>query len=1013
MLYVERAPTPPHLWGLISARAARLRQRPESSLVEGMRPVLKRVLEATGFFPDGEPAVGLRVGDAARNLRRGRAFEPDAVWRSPSSLHVYFKVQDSVPPDVRVSQWRNEIWNEGFAPLLWVISPHRIDLYNGFSTPATIDDAQDHLIRSFEDIDASLEALDAFAGRLAIETGQFWANAPMVDRRTSVDQRLLRDLSCLEKDLLDSGLARESAQALIGRMIFTQYLVDRGIVTAERLQRLCGHRTVSATLRDDAATARLFAWLTQTFNGDMFPASSTSDSPNAAHLSRVAEFLEAVDPITRQLCLFPYQFDVIPVELISSIYEQFAHSAAGTNEGLANGVHYTRLSIVSLVLDEVMDGLTGHESALDLTCGSGVFLVEVLRRLVHLRSDGVPPTRAIIRSTLYEQIFGVDISESAVRVAAFSLYLAALELDPNPRPARALKFQPLIGRTLFIGDARTIELTEHGAAPGTSSGVRKFDLVVGNPPWTFQGQSGTAVRRQTRASGVPIQPRGQGLDFVVRAAEFAHDKTRFGVILSATSFISRSNTGQAAAEHFLREFAPITLVNLANLSDWLFATARMPAVAMLARYRPMAPCDQVTVVQVPWTPDSARTHTFDISPSDVINLSVSDIEGNPLKLKAAAVGRRVDIHTLDSLMSRHECLGTSLDALGVHFRDGLTLGKPANRNYDANELKDLPFLQAKDLKHFEVPDDLETFVEPFAQWPRSRTTYVAPLLLVKEMFAGWPRAVAAVSDTDLVYTDGYFAASFAREHRLIPRLLAAILSSAVSSWFFGLTASEFGIYKRKLLIRDLLSLPVPELGRAVESSAGRRVLDVERAMRGGKAQDWPALDAAVFDLYELDDIERVVMRDGLVRGSWQWKEGRRSSALAADTHAVCEYARVFLTAIAGWLSARNKRHMRAEVLDLPDSSSLRIVRFVLENGEGPGGVTTVAVEGPLGDVLNRLGNRMNVQIATALSTSRELRVHGRNEVIVIKPAARRYWMGVSAAEDADAVIAESFTRGRE
>ena len=39
----------------------------------------------------------------------------------------------------------------------------------------------------------------------------------------------------------------------------------------------------------------------------------------------------------------------------------------------------------------------------------------------------------------------------------------------------------------------------------------------------------------------------------------------------------------------------------------------------------------------------------------------------------------------------------------------------------------------------------------------------------------------------------------------------------------------------------------------------------------------------------------------------------------------------------------------------------------------------------------------------------ELRVHGRREVVMIKPNARRHWMGVSALEDADAVIVESFS----
>lgn len=982
---------------------------------------LQRVLAATGYFPDGQPAAGLHLGQDARDLRRGRDFSPDALWRSPSSLTVYFKFEQTPPADELVSQWRREVWNEGFAPLLWVVSPERIDLYNGFSAPVKKGDAQKHLIRRFENIEASLNELDALAGRLAFETGQFWAQAPAVDRKTSVDQKLLADLAFLERDLVAGNLARGAAQALIGRVIFTQYLIDREIVNATRLKRLCGHTELPSILRDRTATGQLFTWLSQTFNGDMFPPSSVKTTPAGSHLVRVADFLEAVDPESGQQSFFPYQFDVIPVELISSIYEQFAHAepradARRATEALRNGVHYTRLSLVSLVLDEVMDGLTGQESVLDLTCGSGVFLVEALRRLVHLRAGGQPLTRELIRSTLYGQVYGVDISEAAVRVAAFSLYLAALELDPDPQPAHSLKFQPLIGKTLLIGDARTVELSDEGQTVLTTpTGLKQFDLIVGNPPWSFKGQTGTEARRKSRVAGVPAQPRGEGLDFVLRAAEFSHEKTRFGVILSATPFFSRSGTGMAAAQHFMRLLAPITLVNLSNLCSWLFATATMPAVVLFARHRPKQRADQVTVVQIPWTASGARTHSFEVAPSDVIELTMADIEKQPLKLKAAAIGRRRDLLLLDELTSEHVSLGDRLAQLDTKFRDGLTQGNPVNHTRDAHEMKGLGLLQSSDMQHFCVPSDLPTFNQSKAQWPRSRDTFRAPLLIVKEMVVGSPRALVAVSERDLVFTDAYFAARLPVGHKQTAHLLAAVLSSALASWFFGLTASEFGIYKRKLLMRDVGFLPVPDFKQAVKTNAGQRLLQMEKELRHREidVEDWATLDEAVFDLYQLDDADRVVVRDGLLRTGWQWESGRESSAMPSDSGSeVTAYAKTFLSVMGGWLSARNKRHMRAEVFDLPRSSALRVVRFILEDGPGNASVEVVTPQGELSDVLARIGKRLKVKIATALSAERELRIHGRKEVVIIKPAARRYWMGISALEDADAVVAESFAGGR-
>jgi hypothetical protein len=978
---------------------------------------LQRVLEATGFFPDGEPAHGLQLADKARETRRGRVFAPDASWRSPSALTVYFKFESSVPSDSVLGEWRREIWNEGFSPLLWVVSPHNIQLFNGFGEPLKSGDAEANRIATFRNIASALQELDALAGRVALETGQFWRQMPQIDRKSSVDQRLLSDLAHLEGDLVKMELDRHTAQALIGRTVFTQYLIDREIVTSSQLNKLCGHLTLPPILRDRNATARLFSWLSQTFNGDMFPPSSATNTPRTSYLARVADFLAATDPVSKQTSFFPYQFDVIPVELISSIYEQFAHSMSESTSGTharEHGVHYTRLSAVSLVLDEVMDGLTGQESVLDLTCGSGVFLVEALRRLVALQTPQGRPSRDVIRKTLYQKVYGIDLSDAAIRVAAFSLYLAALELDPDPQPPEALKFDPLIKKTLFVGNAHTIEQTREGRARLTEGdGLKKFDLIVGNPPWGFKGKRGTAIRRKTRIHGMPAQPRGEGLDFLHRAIAFSHQKTRFGIILNATPFFSGSTTGVAAAMHVLRLLAPVTLVNLSSLSGWLFATASAPAVVLYARHRAQRP-DQLTVVQVPWSASGARTHTFDVSPSDVIRLSLVEVEKCPVKLKAAAVGRRRDLALLDNLAPSFSTVEAQLAQFETKLSDGLTRGSPRNQTRDSRVLKDLELLEAGDIGSMSIPEALARFTLLKAQWPRTRDIYRAPLVIIKEMVGDNARAIAAVSERDLIFTDAFFGVSLPENHASIAHLLVAVLSSSLASWFFTMTASEFAIWKRKLLIRDVNLLPVPDLKAAAASPVGNRLVELSKRMHAEPSgpDDWVSLDHAVCDLYGLDEADRAVVQDGLFRASWQWQAGREASVSTASIHPdLSNYARLFLSVVSGWLSIRNERRMRAEIFDISTNNALRVIRFVLESGSGPSSIDVVQVKGELNDVLTSIGKRLNVKIASALSGKRELRVHGRHEVIIVKPSARRHWMGVCALDDADAVVAESLAGG--
>jgi len=985
---------------------------------ESMNPSLEHVLAATGYLPDGQPAPGLRLGNGAQSLRRGRDFSPDAVWRSPSALSVYFKFEATLPDNSLVSAWRREIWNEGFAPLLWVISPARIDLYNGFGTPVSNDDAQTHLIQTFQNIEGELEELDRLAGRLSLETGQFWLTPEAVDGQTTVDQKLLSDLRYLERDLVGDDLDRASAQALIGRVIFTQYLIDRDIVNAARLKKLCGYNSLPPILRDARSTRCLFTWLTETFNGDMFPTRSVGRAPRAGHLARVSDFLEAVDPQTRQTSFFPYQFDVIPVEVISSIYEQFAHaeppsSGRGVTAAARDGVHYTRVSLVSLVLDEVMQGLKGTESVLDLTCGSGVFLVEALRRLVLLRVGQQPVTRQFIRSTLYQQIYGVDLSEAAIRVAAFSLYLAALELDPDPQPPHALRFRPLIGSNLLVGDAHNVDqIGDVRAAMSSEQDVKKFDVIVGNPPWSFKGKQGTAERHRNSDGATPMQPRGEGLDFLFRAIEFSHKHTRFGMVLSALPFFSRSGTGMAAAQHVLETLAPVTLVNLSNLCGWLFATATMPAVVLLARHRPQK-ADQVTIVQIPWSASGARTHTFEVSPSDVMKPLLSDIQKHPLMLKAASVGRHRDLSLLDSLLSAYETFGAQLATWDAELNVGMIRGIPANQTRDAREMKGLELLETDDIRPFHIPPELPVFSLSKAQWPRARAIYEKPILIVKETLSAGPRALVAVAERDLVYTNAFFGAALPVTRRNEAHLLAGILSSSLASWFFLMTASEFGIWKRRLLRHDISLLPIPDPVRAIRTDAGKRLLNTVRSLREKTVagDDWSALDEAVCDLYDLDHADRLVVRDGLYRASWQWQYGRENSVANADIDQDLPlYADAFISVISGWLAARKKRRMRAEIFRVSSLDPLRVVRFILEDGASGPAVAVLDPGTDLKKLLQQIGNRLNVKLATALSAARELRIHGQNEVVIIKPAARRYWMGVSALEDADAVVAETFTR---
>ena len=95
---------------------------------------LERVLDATGYTMRGKPVSGVSMSEEAMQGFRGEAFRPDAVWQGASDLSVYFKSEDTPPDQETVTEWRREVWNTGSTPLLWIVSPETIDLYNALAS---------------------------------------------------------------------------------------------------------------------------------------------------------------------------------------------------------------------------------------------------------------------------------------------------------------------------------------------------------------------------------------------------------------------------------------------------------------------------------------------------------------------------------------------------------------------------------------------------------------------------------------------------------------------------------------------------------------------------------------------------------------------------------------------------------------------------------------------------------------------------------------------------------------
>ena len=226
-----------------------------------------------------------------------------------------------------------------------------------------------------------------------------------------------------------------------------------------------------------------------------------------------------------------------------------------------------------------------------------------------------------------------------------------------------------------------------------------------------------------------------------------------------------------------------------------------------------------------------------------------------------------------------------------------------------------------------------------------------------------------------------------------------------------MTGSAFGLSLPRVLLRDIEQIPIPVLEPALNSKSGQKLLLLAfqpHLIQQPNDEVWQMLDSTVYDLYELDSEERIVVNEGLYRAKWQhWKANKVESATPVKWQHIQNYAELFIANLGIWFAAIKRRHLRAEIYELPDNASLRVVRFILLEGDGKSTAEFTPTDGNLRAVLNEIGARLNVQLGASLIGQRGIRVYGTNEIVIIKPAARRHWMGVSAIEDADKVVADS------
>jgi N-6 DNA Methylase/Eco57I restriction-modification methylase len=748
--------------------------------------------------------------------------------------------------------------------------------------------------------------LQAFR-REEVESGHLFSDIRFGNIDERADRRLIQDLSNVRQALLSAGLPKQYAHSLIGRSIFVRYLEDRGVLIPKYFEQVAakrpewqellstplekpaltidlGKRRYHNVLLNKEFTYALFNQLAEDFNGNMFPRDADEEEAvdEQKHLAPLRQFLLGEGNSDQQSLFFwAYDFEIIPVELISSIYEEFYHSATEGEED-DKGTHYTPSVLVDYILSRVLtkERLAQNPKVLDPACGSGIFLVEAFRRIVRYRvqqQQGELLSSEELRKIIRDQIAGIELNLEAARVAAFSLYLALLHYQSPPDILEHKRLPNLIYEEDHLEDeyhysclfnANTFSLTleerkelrnllEKKKAFAGRADIQRlldsssvlnirlsdYDVIVGNPPWDEAGTSQPKKDAQeistkdsaqavkwAKAFSLPVGENSNSQLFIHRALSLVKESGAIGLLVHSSVIFNQRSTSQEFRQYWLSKSTLREIVNFVHVRRLFFDKAIAPFIFLHFGRRQEHYEDSRFVYQ------SARL-TKAAEQMRIVVLTNAD----------RRIIRQAEIKNKDYLWKtywwgshRDAALLAFLDA-GTTLRDVLRAGDPEpgygfqfGSKTPSKTLQKLRPLKSKNLKFYgPLKDDwFESPPKGVKRQPDERLYKGQRLLVVRGIKASYG-AYARLERTPFSFRHTIYCVPLPSIPQWQAKLILGMFWSSLGRYRMFMTSGSWGAWYDQTVPSDILLMPI----RLAQSSKEEVVQAVVTAVDSIRSYD--------------------------------------------------------------------------------------------------------------------------------------------------------------------------------
>lgn len=785
---------------------------------------------------------------------------------------VYFSIPQ---PDNILNNILLELWNENKARLYVTINTNKslknpdIQLYNPRIKPRL----NNLPIDSFSyglNADKYNKIFDNLE-RERIDTGIFWEfikDKLQKRRESTVDKDLIKKLVTLRQRLL-KNLDDKAVHILIDRCIFIKFMEDRKFIGKEFFEAFnCENFADLLSKNKFDLLIKAFEKANKLLNGDIF-IEQISNNINKQVIIEIHKFF-TTDYLTDQLKIFPYKFDIISLPLISNIYETFLKEVRREK-----GIYYTPESVVDLILDETVEkkinqniekGKKPDITVFDSTCGSGIFLVKALRKLLNGHKKYYNNKKLTFEQKskiLKDNVYGVDSDEKAIRIATFSLYLALLE---GEKAGQGLRFPKIKESNLLVKNS--LKEVFKG---------KKFDCIIGNPPWGYKFKENDRQLLTSLNNKFQCSDKQSSQFFLMKAKGWSKENSQFGFVVNNSIFYNLE--ADKFRTEFIRNYKLTKYIELSKIKDIIFKSSNHPGVILIFNNE----LEEDSKVDF-YTPRHNKLSKYLgiilLGNKDSKVIKSKELLENDELWRILVNGDLKDWYICQKLFKMPQKLITltgpknvqqGLIAYDKHKGHTERMRK-TKLFHDTKQINSLykEVITSANVNQYKILTTRSNYIK-YGEWlgrPRKIELFQGNRIFLKRTFNHSKlRVESCFLDYELLCENSVIILKLSREYdrKEIYLLLQAILNSSLAGYFFSLISPKTmkGVFP-EITPKIIKKFPIPVINTK-DVKTTKLIYLSNKIMQSAKDNNIEQLqgqiDELVFDIYNLSEIERQRIRD--------------------------------------------------------------------------------------------------------------------------------------------------------